>query len=70
MKLDDPGFHRSVLGDFRERLAQDDHPDRLLDLALARLKEAGLVRERTTQRTVPVMFFAVLQEGRWPPGSA
>lgn len=51
MELDDPGFHHSVLADFRERLAQDDRADRLLDLALARLKEAGLVRERTTQRT-------------------
>ncbi|MET7898938.1 IS1182 family transposase [Streptomyces mirabilis] len=51
MELDDPGFHHSVLADFRERIAQDDRADRLLDLALARLKEAGLVRERTTQRT-------------------
>lgn len=49
MELDDPGFHHSVLADFRERLAQDDRADRLLDLALARLKEAGLVRERTTR---------------------
>jgi IS5 family transposase len=51
MELDDPGFHHSVLADFRERLPQDDRADRLLDLALTRLKEAGLVRERTTQRT-------------------
>ncbi|MGW2182862.1 transposase [Streptomyces sp. NPDC001732] len=50
-ELDDPGFHHSVLGDFRERLAEDGRADRLLDLALARLREAGLVRERTTQRT-------------------
>lgn len=51
MELDDPGFHHSLLADFRDRLAESDRPDRLLDLALARLKEAGLVRERTTQRT-------------------
>ncbi|MEU6798959.1 transposase [Nonomuraea wenchangensis] len=50
-ELDDPGFHHSVLGDFRDRLLQDGRADRLLDLALARLKAAGLVRERTTQRT-------------------
>ncbi|MFI7347275.1 transposase [Streptomyces sp. NPDC049936] len=49
MELDDPGFHYSVLSDFRERLTEDGRADRLLDLA--RLKEAGLVRERTTQRT-------------------
>ncbi|MEV0408213.1 hypothetical protein [Actinoallomurus sp. NPDC050550] len=40
-----------MLADFRDRLAQGDRADRLLDLALARLKDAGLVRERTTQRT-------------------
>ncbi|MCX4515661.1 transposase [Streptomyces sp. NBC_01619] len=51
MELDDPGFHHSVLADFRDRLAEGDRADRLLDLALARLKEAGLVHERTTQRT-------------------
>ncbi|MEJ8638977.1 transposase [Streptomyces sp. MS2.AVA.5] len=51
MELDDPGFHHSVLADFRDRLAEDDRADRLLDLALARLNEAGLVHERTTQRT-------------------
>ena len=46
LDLDDPGFHHSVLGDFRDRLLEDGRADRLLDLALARLKEAGLVRER------------------------
>jgi hypothetical protein len=51
IELDDPGFHHSVLADFRERLTLDDRADRLLDLVLARLKEAGLVRDRTTQRT-------------------
>jgi transposase len=51
MELDDPGFHHSMPADFRDRLAEEDRADRLLDLALARLKETGLVRERTTQRT-------------------
>ncbi len=51
LDLDDPGFHHSVLGDFRERLLEEGRADRLLDLALARLKEAGLVRERTSCRT-------------------
>ncbi|WP_256727296.1 transposase [Streptomyces acidiscabies] len=44
LELDDPGFHHSVLGDFRDRLAQGDRADQLLDLALARLAAAGLVR--------------------------
>ena len=51
LDLDDPGFHHSVLTDFRDRLLEDGRADRLLDLALARLKDTGLVRERTTQRT-------------------
>lgn len=46
LDLDDAGFHHSVLTDFRDRLAQDDPADALLDLALARLKEAGLVKAR------------------------
>ncbi|WP_327249941.1 hypothetical protein [Streptomyces sp. NBC_01320] len=62
MELDDPGFHHSVLADFRERLAQDDRADRLLDLALARLKEAGLVRERTTQRTDSTHVLAAVRD--------
>ncbi|WP_254390308.1 transposase [Streptomyces sp. AC550_RSS872] len=44
MELDGPGFHHSVLTDFSDRLTEDNHADRLLDLALARLKGTGLVR--------------------------
>lgn len=51
MELDDPGFHHSVLTDFRERLAEDGRADKLLDLVLERIKAAGLVRERGRQRT-------------------
>ncbi|WP_307535311.1 hypothetical protein [Streptomyces sp. V3I8] len=51
MEPADPGFHHSVPADFRDRLAEGDRADRLLDLASARLKEAGLVRECATQRT-------------------
>ncbi|WP_232247230.1 transposase [Kitasatospora azatica] len=62
MELDDPGFHHSVLADFRERLTLDNRADRLLDLALARLKEAGLVRERTTQRTDSTHVLAAVRD--------
>ncbi|MFF2813110.1 transposase [Streptomyces sp. NPDC058000] len=62
LELDDPGFHHSVLADFRERLAQDDRAGRLLDLALARLKEVGLVRERTTQRTDSTHVLAAVRD--------
>ncbi|MER5556827.1 IS1182 family transposase [Streptomyces sp. NPDC002793] len=62
MELDDPGFHHSVLADFRDRLAEGDRADRLLDLALARIKEAGLVRERTTQRTDSTHVLAAVRD--------
>ncbi len=62
MELDDPGFHHSVLADFRGRLAEGERADRLLDLALARLKEAGLVRERTTQRTDSTHVLAAVRD--------
>ncbi|MBV8932410.1 MAG: IS1182 family transposase [Kutzneria sp.] len=62
LELDDPGFHHSVLTDFRDRLAQDDRADRLLDLALARLTQAGLVRERGTQRTDSTHVLAAVRD--------
>ncbi|MET8406038.1 transposase [Streptomyces sp900116325] len=62
LELDVPGFHHSVLADFRERLTEDGRADRLLDLALARLKEAGLVSERTTQRTDSTHVVAAVRD--------
>jgi transposase len=44
LELDDPGFHRSVLTDFRERLTEGGKADKLLGLVLERIKAAGLVR--------------------------
>jgi transposase len=51
MELDDPGFHHSVLSDFRDRLAEGDRADHLLDLALERMRAAGLLKRRGRQRT-------------------
>jgi len=62
LDLDDPGFHHSVLGDFRDRLLEEGRADRLLDLALARLKEAGLVRERTSRRTDSTHVLAAVRD--------
>ncbi|WP_433192206.1 transposase [Nocardia sp. CA-107356] len=62
LELNDPGFHHSVLSDFRDRLAEGDRADRLLDLVLARLADAGLVRERTTQRTDCTHVLAVVRD--------
>ncbi|WP_406274914.1 transposase [Nocardia sp. NBC_00881] len=62
LELDDPGFHHSVLSDFRDRLAEGDRADRLLDLALARLTDAGLVCERATQRTDSTHVLAAVRD--------
>jgi transposase len=62
LDLDDPGFHHSVPGDFRDRLVEEGRADRLPGLALARLKEAGLVRERTTWRTDSTHVLAAVRD--------
>jgi transposase len=51
LELDDPGFHHSVLSDFRDRLTEGDRADYLLDLALERMRAASLLKERGRQRT-------------------
>jgi len=51
LELEDPGFHHSVLGDFRDRLAEDGRADKLFNLALERIKAVGLVKERGRART-------------------
>jgi hypothetical protein len=53
----DPGFCHGVPGDFRGRL----RADRLLDLALARLKEAGLVRGGPPRRTGSTRVLAAVR---------
>ncbi|WP_229359994.1 transposase [Streptomyces albidoflavus] len=41
MELEDPGFHHSVLTDFRQRLAQEGRADKLLDLALEKIRASA-----------------------------
>ncbi|MFF1417721.1 transposase [Streptomyces sp. NPDC058280] len=62
MELNDSGFHHSVLADFRDRLAEGERADRLLDLALARLKAAGLVRDLTRLELITEAVRAALEE--------
>ncbi|NEA67274.1 transposase [Streptomyces sp. SID12488] len=50
-ELDDPGFDHSVLCEFRARLAEADAADRLLQVMLHRLTEAGLLTSGGRQRT-------------------
>jgi transposase len=51
LELEDPGFDRSVLSEFRARLAHDRAEQLLLDKMLAHFKEAGLLKVRGHART-------------------
>ena len=51
LELTDPGFHFSVLGEFRARLVAGDATHLLLDVMLERFKARGLVKARGRQRT-------------------
>jgi transposase len=62
LELDDPGFHHSVLSDFRDRLAADDRTDRLLDLALERMRAAGLLKRRGQRRTDSTHVLAAVRD--------
>ncbi|MFE2729445.1 IS1182 family transposase [Kitasatospora sp. NPDC059327] len=62
MELEDPGFHHSVLADFRERLAEEGRADKLFGLALEKIKAVGLVRERGRQRTDSTHVLAAVRD--------
>ena len=51
LELTDPGFDRTVLSEFRLRLADGDAALLLLDTLLARVRELKLLRRRGRQRT-------------------
>ena len=53
LELEDPGFHHSVLSDFRDRLAEGDRADRLLGPALTRIRRAGPLKWRAARATPP-----------------
>ena len=51
LELDDPGFDYTILGDFRSRLIRHGLEERVLEVVLARLSGAGLLRAGGRQRT-------------------
>jgi transposase len=51
LELEDPGFHYSVLSEFRDRLIAGGMEQQLLDLLLERFRQRGLLRARGKQRT-------------------
>ena len=62
LELADPGFDFSVLSEFRSRLVAGGREKLLLDLLLARLKEAGLVEAGMRQRTDSTHVLARIRE--------
>lgn len=51
LDLDDPGFHYSVLSEFRDRLLTDDPTLLLFDSVLSLFREQGLLKARGKQRS-------------------
>ncbi|PTA66737.1 MULTISPECIES: IS1182 family transposase [Deinococcus] len=51
LPLDDPGFHFSVLSEFRSRLIAGSAEGQLLDGLLSKFRDRGLIKRRGRQRT-------------------
>jgi transposase len=62
LELTDPGFHFSVLTEFRARLLTEGAEPLLLDTMLARFKARGLVRPRGRQRTDSTHVLAAVHD--------
>jgi transposase len=62
LELTDPGFHFSVLAEFRARLIAGDAEHLLLDRMLERFKVRGLVKARGKQRTDSTHVLAAVHD--------
>jgi transposase len=62
LELTDPGFHFSVLTEFRARLVAGGSEHLLLDSMLERFKERGLVKARGKQRTDSTHVLAAVHD--------
>ena len=62
LDLADPGFHFSVLTEFRGRLVAGEAEHLLLDRMLERFKARGLVKARGKQRTDSTHVLAVVRD--------
>ncbi len=62
LELTDPGFHFSVLAEFRARLVAGKAEHLLLDRMLERFKARGLIRARGKQRTDSTHILAAVHD--------
>jgi transposase len=61
LELTDPGFHFSVLSDFRARLVAHEATEQLLNAMLERFKTQGLIKVRGKQRTDSTHILAAVR---------
>ncbi len=62
LSLTDPGFHYSVLSEFRGRLLEGEQEADLLERLLERLKEVGLLKAGGQQRTDSTHVLAAVRD--------
>jgi transposase len=62
LELTDPGFHYSVLSEFRDRLLAGGMEEQLLNSMLGRLQEKGLVKARGQQRSDSTHVLAAVRQ--------
>jgi transposase len=62
LELTDPGFHFSVLSDFRARLVEHEAAELLLNAMLTRFKELDLLKTRGKQRTDSTHVVAAVRD--------
>jgi len=62
LELEDPGFDRSVLSEFRARLAEHSAEQLLLDKMLGHFREAGLLKVRGHARTDSTNVLAAVRQ--------
>lgn len=62
LELTDPGFHYSVLSEFRTRLVESEKSQLLLDQILALFKEKGWLKARGQQRSDSTHVLATVRE--------
>src|SRR3982750_326083 len=61
LELTDPGFHHTVLSEFRSRLLDGNAEMLLLNTLLSRLQDLGLIKERGRQRTDSTHILAAVR---------
>jgi transposase len=62
LELSDPGFHHTVLSEFRARLVKEKADQRLLDDLLTQLQTLGLLKTRGRQRTDSTHVLAAVRD--------